>query len=58
MKAKLYVHKRELISKRILSLHIIEFANKKEVNNKQFWGQFNWYHQWGHFNGDERALTI
>jgi hypothetical protein len=57
VKAKLYVHKRELISKGMLSLHIIEFANKKEVNNKQFRGQFNWYHQWGHFNGDERALT-
>ncbi|MBI9059704.1 MAG: hypothetical protein JEZ01_18210 [Labilibaculum sp.] len=57
VKAKLHVHKREVISKGLLSLHIIEFDNKKEVNNKQFGGQFNWYHQWGHFNGDERALT-
>ena len=57
VKAKLHIHKREVISKGLLSLHIIEFDNKKEVNNKQFGGQFNWFHQWGHFNGDERALT-
>ncbi|PKQ64469.1 hypothetical protein BZG02_06590 [Labilibaculum filiforme] len=55
--AKLHIHKREVISKGILSLHIIEFDNKKEINNKQFGGQFNWFHQWGHYNGDERALN-
>lgn len=57
VKAKLHIHKREVISKGILSLHIIEFDNKKELNNKQFGGQFNWFHQWGNYNGDERALT-
>lgn len=57
VKAKLHVHKREVISKGMLSLHIIEFDNKKVLNQKQFGGQFNWFHQWGHYNGDERALT-
>ncbi|MDM8160209.1 hypothetical protein QUH73_10325 [Labilibaculum sp. K2S] len=57
VKAKLHIHKREVISKGMLSLHIIEFENQKELNNKQFGGQFNWFYQWGNYNGDERALT-
>lgn len=57
VKAKLHIHKREVISKGLLSLKVIEFDNQKIINDKQFGGQFNWYHEWGHFNGDERALS-
>jgi hypothetical protein len=57
VKAKLHIHKREVISKGLLSLKVVEFGNQKIINNKQFGGQFNWFHEWGHFNGDERALT-
>jgi hypothetical protein len=57
VKAKLHIHKREVISKGLLKLEIIEFGNKKLLKTRNFGGQFNWFHEWGHFNGDERALT-
>ncbi|MCZ4696185.1 hypothetical protein DWB61_16255 [Ancylomarina euxinus] len=57
VKAKLHVHKREVISKGLLSLQIEEFENKRIINNKQMGGQYVWFSEWGHFNGDERALT-
>ncbi|WP_372645950.1 hypothetical protein, partial [Ancylomarina sp.] len=57
VKAKLYVHKREVISKGLLSLHIEELDSKRIINTKQLGGQYVWYSEWGHFNGDERALT-
>lgn len=57
VKAKLHIHKREVISKGLLSLKVIEFGNQKIISDKQFGGQFNWFYEWGHFNGDERALT-
>ncbi|MGZ2369951.1 hypothetical protein ACXR6G_09215 [Ancylomarina sp. YFZ004] len=57
VKAKLHIHKREVISKGLLSLHIEEFDNKRIINNKQLGGEYVWFSEWGHFNGDERALT-
>ncbi|MFT5749303.1 MAG: hypothetical protein ACI93S_000558 [Ancylomarina sp.] len=57
VKAKLHIHKREVISKGILSLKIEEFDNKRIINNKQLGGKYIWFSEWGHFNGDERALT-
>jgi len=57
VKAKLHIHKREVISKGLLSLQIEDFSNKRIVNNKQLGGEYVWFSEWGHFNGDERALT-
>jgi len=57
VKAKLHIHNREVISKGLLALKVIEFDNQKILNQKQFAGQFNWFYEWGHFNGDERALS-
>ncbi|RKE04540.1 hypothetical protein [Marinifilum flexuosum] len=57
VKAKLHIHKREVISKGLLFLKVIEFGNQKIINDKRFGGQFIWFHEWGHFNGDERALS-
>lgn len=57
VKAKLHIHKREVISKGLLSLKIEEFENKRIINNKRMLGEFVWFSEWGHFNGDERALT-
>lgn len=57
VKAKLHVHKREVISKGLLSLQIEEFQNKRIINNKKMGGEYVWFSEWGHFNGDERALT-
>lgn len=57
VKAKLHIHKREVISKGLLSLQIEEFSNKRIIKNKQIGGEYVWFSEWGHFNGDERALT-
>lgn len=57
VKAKLKIHKREVISKGLLSLHVVEFSNQKILRQQQFGGEFDWFHQWGNYNGDERALT-
>lgn len=57
VKAKLHIHKREVISKGLLSLQIEDFANKRIVKNQQLGGEYVWFNEWGHFNGDERALT-
>ena len=57
VKAKLHIHKREVISKGLLSLVIEEIDNKRILNNKKLGGEYVWFSEWGHFNGDERALT-
>lgn len=57
VKAKLHIHKREVISKGLLSLEIEEFDNRRIINSKRMAGEFVWFSEWGHFNGDERALT-
>lgn len=57
VKAKLTTHRREVISKGLLSLEIIKFQNKHVLMNNRLPGEFVWFTQWGHFNGDERALT-
>ena len=57
VKAKLHIHKREVISKGLLSLEIEEYDNKRIINNKKLGGEYVWFSEWGHFNGDERALT-
>lgn len=57
VKAKLITHKREVISKGLLNLQIIEFRSNRILKHERLPGQFVWYTQWGNFNGDERALT-
>ncbi|RUT73297.1 hypothetical protein [Ancylomarina longa] len=57
VKAKLHIHRREVISKGLLSLQIEEYSNQKLLENKQMGGKYVWFEEWGHFNGDERALT-
>jgi len=57
VKAKLHIHRREVISKGLLSLHIEAYNNQKLLENKQLGGKYVWFEEWGHFNGDERALN-
>jgi len=57
VKAKLHIHKCEVISKGLLSLQIEDFGNKRMIKTQQLGGEYVWFSEWGHFNGDERALT-
>ncbi|MFA8434335.1 MAG: hypothetical protein ACEPOZ_07440 [Marinifilaceae bacterium] len=57
VKAKLTVHKREVISKGLLNLQIVDFRSNRILSHERIPGEFVWFTQWGHFNGDERALT-
>ena len=56
VKAKLTVNRRELISKGILDVTIVDLPSNKVVSQRKFPGQFIWFSEWGSFNGDERAL--
>jgi hypothetical protein len=56
VKAKLTVNRRELISKGILDVMILDLPSNKVVSQRKFPGQFIWFAEWGSFNGDERAL--
>ncbi len=57
VKAKLTIRHRELISKGILDVTIVDLAANNVVSQQKFPGQFVWFVEWGSFNGDERALT-
>ncbi len=56
VKAKLTVNRRELISKGVLDVTILDLPANKVVSQRKFPGQFVWFAEWGSFNGDERAL--
>lgn len=57
VRAKLSVNRRELISKGILDVTIVDLARNNVVSQRKFPGQFVWSVEWGSFNGDERALN-
>ena len=57
VKAKLIVNRRELVSKGVLDVTIVDLSINKVVSQQKFPGQFVWFAEWGSFNGDERALN-
>jgi len=57
VKAKLSINRRELISKGVLDVTIVELSNNRVITQRKFPGQFIWLVEWGSFNGDERALN-
>lgn len=57
VKAKLTIYRRELISKGLLDVTIVDLPSNKIVSQRKFPGQFVWFSEWGSFNGDERALN-
>ena len=57
VKAKLTINHRELISKGVLDVMILDLAGNKVVSQRKFPGQFVWFVEWGSFNGDDRALN-
>ena len=57
VKAWLMVNRRELISKGILDVSILDLSLNTVISERKFPGQFVWSVEWGSYKGDERALT-
>jgi hypothetical protein len=57
VKAKLTRTRKSVLSSGLLDMQIMDFRTKSVVLQEKFRGDFNWFCEWGNFNGDERALT-
>lgn len=57
VKAKFTENTREVISRGLLSMRIMDAKSNTVVLHEKFPGEFVWVNKWGNFNGDERALT-
>jgi len=57
VKATFRENTREVISRGLLSMRIMDVKSNTVVFHEKFPGEFVWINQWGNFNGDERALT-
>lgn len=55
--AKLTRTRKSVLSSGLLDMQIMDFRTKSVVSQEKFRGDFNWFCEWGNFNGDERALT-
>jgi len=55
--AKITTFKKVVISKGILSMQVFDVNSDAILTSRKLAGQFEWFTQWGNFNGDERALT-
>jgi len=57
VKATFRENTRQVISRGLLSMKIIDAKSNTVAFHEKFPGEFTWINQWGSFNGDERALT-
>jgi hypothetical protein len=57
VKAVFRENTRQVISRGLLSMRIMDAKSNTVVLHEKFPGEFVWINQWGSFNGDERALT-
>ncbi|MFW5759852.1 MAG: hypothetical protein ACOCXH_02595 [Cyclobacteriaceae bacterium] len=57
VKASFTENRREVISKGLLSMRVIDAYNNQVIMHDKFPGEFVWISRWGSFNGDERALS-
>lgn len=57
VKARLTTFRQELISSGVLSLRIVDAQNSRELQLRNFSGQYVWATDWATFQGDDRALT-
>jgi len=56
--AKVSINRLEVISKGLINLKIHEGVDiNRDLVYQDFAGEYIWFNEWGHFNGDERALT-
>ena len=57
--AEVVVYKMDMSSRGIVNLSITKNGlDNKDLAYQDFPGEFVWFHEWGNFNGDERALTV
>jgi len=57
VKATFTEYTREIISKGLLSMRIVDANTERVIMHEKFPGEFVWVSKWANFNGDERALT-
>ena len=57
--AEVVVYKMDMSSRGIVNLSITKNGlDNKDLAYQDFPGEFVWFHEWGNFNGDQRALTV
>jgi hypothetical protein len=57
VKAVFRENTRQVISRGLMSMRILDAKSNTVVLHEKFPGEFIWINQWGSFNGDERALN-
>jgi hypothetical protein len=57
VKAKLFIHRREVVSSGVLVVQIVDANSNKPIATQKFPGTYTWFIEWANYNGDERALT-
>ncbi len=57
VKARLITFKREIVSGGILNVGIFEANSNRNIQNRNFTGEYVWRDSWCTFKGDDRALT-
>jgi tetratricopeptide (TPR) repeat protein len=57
VKAKMFMHRREVLSTGVLVVQIVEARTGKPKATQKFPGTYTWFSEWASFNGDGRALT-
>ena len=57
VKAKVNIHERNIVSRGILEVKILDYYSNSIIETKRFPGEYIWRNDWATFNGDERALT-
>ncbi len=56
VKAKVTVHERNIVSRGILDVKIVDYYSGSVLENKRFPGEYVWRNDWAEYNGDERAV--
>jgi hypothetical protein len=57
VKATLFLTTKTLISNGILDFKVLDARTGKVLTQEKFPGEFGWQCQWGHYQGDSRALS-
>ena len=57
VKATLHTSKKLVISSGVLDFKIIDPISDVVLTQEKFPGKFEWFSEWGYFNGDERAMS-
>ncbi len=57
VKAKIKNYRKEVVSKGLLSMRIVDANTNTVLLSRKFPGEFVWFNEWASFNGDERALS-